>query len=142
MEVVAENGDLLHNVLAHARYLCEEEEGEEAGHAAEAAEEGTAGGKSWFMEAWRVGGADVRLHEGAGGDAVVVAGDGVSGRAGLASLRGISRGTVYCRWRFRLLFAKNVLVRWMWCASTNPSSFGHASFLLFPSSHRLHTPVF
>ena len=43
MEVVAENGDLLHNVLAHARYLGEEEEGEEAGDAAEATEEGTAG---------------------------------------------------------------------------------------------------
>lgn len=37
-KVIAENRHLLHNVLAHARYLSEEEEGEEAGHAAEGAE--------------------------------------------------------------------------------------------------------
>jgi hypothetical protein len=35
VEVVSQYGDLLHNVLAHTRYLGEEEEGEEAGCATE-----------------------------------------------------------------------------------------------------------
>lgn len=43
VEVAAQYGHLLHDVLAHARYLGEEEEGEEAGDAAEATEESTAG---------------------------------------------------------------------------------------------------
>jgi hypothetical protein len=42
-KVVSEDGDLLHNVLADARYLGEEEEGEETGYTAEAASESTAG---------------------------------------------------------------------------------------------------
>ena len=40
-KVVSEHGHFLHNVLAHARYLGEEEEGEETGYAAEAAGENT-----------------------------------------------------------------------------------------------------
>jgi len=40
-KVVSENRHFLYNVLAHARYLGEEEEGEEAGYAAEAAGENT-----------------------------------------------------------------------------------------------------
>lgn len=41
-EVVAEHGDLHHDVVAHARDLGEEEEGEEAGDAAKAGCEGAA----------------------------------------------------------------------------------------------------
>lgn len=41
-EVIAEDGDLQHDVVAHARDLCEEEEREEARDAAEAGCETTA----------------------------------------------------------------------------------------------------
>lgn len=43
VKVVAQNGDLLHDVVAHAGHLGEEEEGEDAGNAAEAGCEGAAG---------------------------------------------------------------------------------------------------
>lgn len=43
VEEVAENGDLLDDVVAHAGHLGEEEEGEEAGYAAEAAGKSAAG---------------------------------------------------------------------------------------------------
>jgi hypothetical protein len=54
VEVAAENRDLLHNVFTHARYLGEEEEGEEAGNAAEATEKGTAWGRVslWSRGIW------------------------------------------------------------------------------------------
>jgi len=44
LEVVSQDRHLLHDVLAHTRYLGKEEEGEEAGYATEAGGETTAGG--------------------------------------------------------------------------------------------------
>ena len=59
-KVVAENGDLDHDVVADAGHLCEEEDGEDAGHGAEP------------------GGCGAELGGAGGGDAVEVEGGFVS----------------------------------------------------------------